>query len=380
MSFMSKEHYLLEEASQITGIPVNTLRTRLNRGELTGLKVSKGKRLVWALPAFTVNDLQSNVPKSSPYQAVFEKWQNEQRNGYRRKASLSENTIDRNAYGVKAFWKHLEKEPDIQEITVENVMLAIAKVPRDKIPTKDNIYMSMLSFYRSLVWQGLRSELDLLRFKEFKPAKNKRPRRTHLKTEEAFQDLLETNHVWYNGRSKYDRDLTDILLRFLYHTGLRNGEICNLAIRDVDFKERIIYVEKGKGDKDRRLGLDPVLVDPLKKYLECRPRSAYKNFFLQENGNPLNRRVVSERVKDIAEKCGQDLTPHGLRRTFITNLLKSGAPSVLVQKIVGHEHLTTTELYDMSTSDEALDLLRKRAEPLKPMPHTTEKRSLYFEF
>jgi site-specific recombinase XerD len=374
-----RDYLLLEEAAKLPGVPTApALRASINRGEIKGIKVPKGSRMVWALPIQTVELLQKG--QESDYDKALEIWKEQQRTGYRRQSQLKENTIERNEYGLIAFWDYLDgikpcedtdikkrrerfgKEQSLERFTLENIIQAIAKVPREKAPTRENIYKSTMSFYRSLVYQGLRSEYDLIKFKDFKPAQNKRPRRTFVKTDELFQELLATNHAWYDGRSKYDRLLTDIILRMLYLTGMRNTELCNLLIKDVDFKDQIIYVEQGKGDKDREIGLDPDLIEPLQNYLKKRPVSKHRNVLLQADGRPLNRRIVAERVKDIANKIGEDLTPHGLRRSFITNLLKEGIPSVLVQKIAGHEHLSTTEKYDMSSAQDALNVLRNRGQ------------------
>lgn len=379
-----RDYLLLEEAAKIPGVPTAAaLRASINRGEIKGIKVPKGSRMVWALPIQTVEVLQKG--QESDYDKALKTWKDQQRTGYRRQSQLKDNTIERNEYGMIAFWDYLDgvkpcsdsdikkqrerfgKEKSLERFTLENIIQAIAKVPRDKAPTRENIYKSTMSFYRSLVYQGLRSEYDLIKFKDFKPAQNKRPRRTFVKNDELFQELLAVNHAWYDGRSKYDRLLTDIILRMLYLTGMRNTELCNLLIKDIDFKNQIVYVEKGKNDKDREIGLDPDLVEPLQTYLTKRPVSKCRNVLLQEDGRPLNRRIVAERVKDIAAKVGEDLTPHGLRRSFITNLLKEGIPSVLVQKIAGHEHLSTTEKYDMSSSKDALDVLRNRGQRLAPV-------------
>lgn len=376
-----KPFYLLEEVESLTTIPANTLRTRLNRGELIGIKVPKkegGSRQVWALLPDAVEMLKSGAPKENIYSKVMEQWKNEQRAGYRCPEPLKENTIQRKEFGLLAFWDFLDgvkpcekkdienrrqqfgKEQSFERLTIANIMTAISKVPKANAPTRENIYKSTMSLYRSLVHQGLRPETDLLRFKEFRPAPNKRPRRTSLKDAGEFESLLLTNQSWYGGRTSYDRLLTDILLRITYLTGMRASEICNLELKDVDFHEQIIYVWKSKHDKDRKIGIDPELLEPLKVYMGKRPESSTKRFFLRQCGLPLNRKAIWGRIKKVAEKAGLDLTPHGMRRSLITKLLMEGAPPALVQKLVGHNNLATTQKYDMSTDEDALDLLRKR--------------------
>lgn len=384
--------YELDEVEALSNgrLKAGTLRQRLNRKLLSGVKKPKGNKLVWAIPQQALDALLEGEKPINPYEKVIERWKQEQRTGYKRKKTLSENTIDRNGYGVLAFWDYLDgvkpceqkdvedrrkkmaREKTLERLTLGNIMQAIANVPRNNPSVRENIYQSTMSLWVSLVHQGLRSELDLMKFKEFRPEKNKRPRRTFIKDESLFKELLTCNAAWYNGRSKYDRILTDILLRIGYYTGLRNAEICNLKRQHVSFREQIIYVEQGKGDKDREVGIDPELMEPLKNYLAKRPASECKNFCVQEDGRPLNRRVISDRIRNLARKYDpeMDLTPHGLRRSFITSLLMEGAPSVLVQKIAGHNKLETTQLYDMTSSKEALDVLRNRRKVAK-VPNAT---------
>lgn len=392
--------YKLDEVEQLTGIKIGTLRQRLNRKLITGVKVPDGKKLVWALMPKDIERLQgeSQAIKKTPYETAVAKWEEEQRTGYRREKPLENWTVERNGYGITAFWDYLDgvkpceqkevperrkllaQEKNLDRFTLDSIMLAISKVPRTMPSSRESIYKATMSLWRSLVYQGLRSELDLNRFKTFRPKPNKRPKREYVDAE-MFAELLLANRAWYAGRSKYDRVLSEVLLYTLYYTGTRNTEVCNLLLPDVDFRKKQIFIEKSKNDKDRDIGLPAELVQPLKDYLEHRPKaSKFKNFFLQEDGTPLNRRVISERIGDVGDKIGADIRPHDFRRTLITDLLTEGAPTVLVQKIVGHENISTTQLYDMTTDRDALDLMRKRGTAARQQAKEPAAAATHFEF
>lgn len=381
----------LDEVSRLTGIPANTLRTRLNRGELSGVKIPFGKRMVWGLLPDVVTSLQEEGRVADEYEFLLSAWKEEMQVGKNRPEPIKQTTIERYCYGIQAFWDCLHggekpkdrkcllewrqaQERSICRFTLTNIAKAI--VATDKPATRFNIYESTRVFYQFLVDRNLRSETDILRFKKFKPAKNKRPKRTHVKDKASFQDLVIANQAWYNGRSKYDRLLTDILLKTLWHTGARNTELCTLTRRAVDFREQVITLI-GKGDKERQVGIHPDLLEPLQAYDKKRPPCSHRYFFAQENGAPLNRRIIWDRIRDVATKIGIDLTPHGLRRTFITRHLIEGAPTTLIQRIVGHERLETTNLYNMSDAQDALDLLRK---PAKTPTVTTEEEEDEWDF
>lgn len=366
----------LDEASRLTGIPTATLRTRLNRGELSGVKISKGKRLIWGILPEVVASLKPKAQDKGEYERLFKQWQDDLRAGRNRSHMVKEGTAEGYRYGLLAFWDNLNEakpadkavleklrksqEKSLHLFTPDNIAKAIANTHSPRMGVKQTLYKGCLSFYQFLVAQGLRPEVDLFLFKKFKPAKNKRPKRTHVKDEEVFRELLTVNQAWYKSRTTYDRLLLDILLKTLWHTGARNSEICGLTRRAVDFREQVMTLI-GKGDKERQIGIHPDLLKALKDYDAKRPACNHKFFFAQEDGDPLNRRLITRRIVSLAERIGVELTPHGLRRTFITRYLLAGAPTTQVQRIVGHERLETTNLYNMSDSRDALDLLRKPA-------------------
>ncbi|HEY9745423.1 MAG TPA: site-specific integrase [Oculatellaceae cyanobacterium] len=317
-------------------------------------------------------------PEANQYESLVKEWETCQTTGYLTGSPLKRETIDRNSYGVRSFWKYLQNKseyrecrPSLEHVTLDNVRRAIAAVPADMPATRENIYKSLLAFYRFLVYKGLRQEADLNGFRAFKPAKNKNPRRTVIKEDGDFQKLLAENQAWSVGRTEYDKILTRMILCLGYHTGLRNSEMCSLLLEDVLLKVGVIRVVLGKGDKNRVVGIRPELEEEIKAYLAKRPKTKCKNFLVQEHGTPLNKKTLGRRVRNLGRKAGIEITPHGLRRSLITQLLLEGVPAVKVQKIAGHSHLETTELYDMSADEDALDVLRGRQRP-KVAPKTEQ--------
>lgn len=371
---MDTKVYTLQEAADILGWDYERLKTMKRRKKLSTVDIPYGQaRFRAGITSETLSLLQ-NEQVEDQYEKLFRQWQNEMRTGKNRRSPVKETTIERYNYGLVAFWDSLHgKKPKDKgrldtwrnsqkrtmcRFTLDNIAHAIASVDKEKAATRFNMYETTRVFYQFLIDQGLRPETDLLRFSKFKPEKNKRPRRTHVKDQSVFEELVTANLAWYSGRSKYDRLLTDVLLKTLWYTGARNNELCTLTRRAVDFRDQVMLLV-GKGDKERSIGIHPDLLEILKAYEIKRPSCNHRYFFAQENGAPLNRRIISERIGDVAEKIGIDLTPHGLRRTFITRYLLAGAPTTQVQRIVGHERLETTNLYNMSDANDALDLLRK---------------------
>lgn len=146
-----------------------------------------------------------------------------------------------------------------------------------------------------------------------------------------------------------------VIMELLYGCGLRVSELCNLNVRDIDFNDNSIKINLGKGNKDRTVLIYDDLRDHLKHYinnerislLQRGSDSLIRNLFLNKNGTPLTPRGVRVILNSILDKMGETyhVTPHMLRHSFATELLNNGADLRSVQELLGHENLSTTQIY-----------------------------------
>ncbi len=152
--------------------------------------------------------------------------------------------------------------------------------------------------------------------------------------------------VLLNGSSN-NRNIA-VLSVFLY-TGLRVSELVNLEIGDVDFEENIIYVHAGKGDKDRIVVMPDICKDHIKSYMRERIKIRSNNnyLFISNKKTKFNTSTVERMVKRVAENSGitKKVTPHVLRHTFATSILRNGGDIRFIQQILGHSSLATTQIY-----------------------------------
>ncbi len=159
------------------------------------------------------------------------------------------------------------------------------------------------------------------------------------------------------------------ILEVLYATGIRVGELVNLRINQVNFEEKTIRV-RGKGKKERMVLLGEPAMAALKAYLLERERlesllRTEKNenspLFLDYKGDPLTDRSV----RRIVEKCvrkglfSKQISPHSLRHTFATHLLDSGADLRVIQELLGHESLSTTQKYTHVSINKLMEVYEK---------------------
>ena len=168
---------------------------------------------------------------------------------------------------------------------------------------------------------------------------------------EEVRSLLDENAK----RTDSLKDRDQAILELMYASGMRASEIVALTVRDVDHNSRTIRVF-GKGKKERLVPFSKDASAAMKAYVgKSRPELAARNkdqvksdkFFLNANGKGLTVRGLEYILKQIDEKTGEylGLHPHELRHTFATHLLENGADLRLIQELLGHESINTTQVY-----------------------------------
>ncbi len=144
------------------------------------------------------------------------------------------------------------------------------------------------------------------------------------------------------------------LLALLYGTGIRASECAGLRNGNVDLVQLTITV-KGKGGHERVIALNPELAEVLRVYLQARgPSLPTAPFFRSRFGRPLSRGSIYERVRRWGQRSrvGFPLSPHRLRHTFATHLVRAGVGLVTIRDLLGHRLITSTQIYLHVTADD----------------------------
>lgn len=154
------------------------------------------------------------------------------------------------------------------------------------------------------------------------------------------------------------------LVDLLFATGLRVGEVSALDVEDFIVKESVFRV-KGKGGRDRlALVVDEETVRVLRQYLEARGqiRTRSPALFLNSSGNRLTTQGITNVIAQLREEAGirRHVTPHMLRHTVATLLLRNGVDIRIVQEFLGHASIATTQRYTHVTKEHLRGVLRKR--------------------
>ncbi|AMK14910.1 integrase/recombinase XerD [Methanobrevibacter olleyae] len=182
--------------------------------------------------------------------------------------------------------------------------------------------------------------------------------------EKEVRDLIDAVNINENDTSlKLKSKRRDkVILTLLYSTGLRISELVKLLKIDIDFDERTIRV-RGKGDKDRIVLFDEDTKELLLDYLN-KDNNGSEFIFVNRNGNKLSPRYLQMMIKNYAKEAGikKKVTPHVLRHSFATHLLKNGVDIRVIQQLLGHSSLSTTQIYtsvDMDTIKTVYDQARE---------------------
>ena len=141
------------------------------------------------------------------------------------------------------------------------------------------------------------------------------------------------------------------MLETMYATGLRVSELCSLPLSSINVQNRLIVVRHGKGNKQRTVPISPFALEWLETYIHdfrsLNKGKKKKEVFLNLRGEPISRNYFFMQVKKYAEQVGIEvsISPHTLRHCFATHLLENGAELRAVQEMLGHAHLSTTQIY-----------------------------------
>ena len=147
-----------------------------------------------------------------------------------------------------------------------------------------------------------------------------------------------------------------LILEILYATGLRVGELVNVKISDIDLSRKVILV-LGKGNKEREVTYGEYCDEILRLYLSDGYRKFNKNnelyLFLNNNGEKITERGIRYVLDQIIKKTSlnKSISPHVLRHSFATHLLNEGCDLLTVQKLLGHESISATQIYTHVSTD-----------------------------
>lgn len=254
---------------------------------------------------------------------------------------LSENTIKSYSVSLYNFLNYIKK--DLKNISDENISKYLDHLNNTMSNNSINHEISALNeFYKYISRKyGITNPM-----KNFNTRKSPKMLPKYLTVEEV-DSLLNVNL-----RNKFDYR-NKAMLELMYATGIRVSELVNLKLNSIDITNCLIRVE-GKGNKERILPIGDIAIKYLNIYIDEYRNSLFpkgktynNDLFLNNHGKKLSRISFDKIIKKEAKNknINKEVSPHILRHSFATHMIEGGADLRSVQLLLGHENITTTEIY-----------------------------------
>ena len=270
---------------------------------------------------------------------------------------LSKNTIESYLNDIIKFLNFYNEKTDTNEFSDEDIEDYVLNLSTSGMSVSSilRIISSIKGFYVYLISEQLNNKIKL----NLIIPKNEKHLPSVL-TEQEVNDLLEQPDI------KKPNELKDkAMLELMYSSGLRVSELINLKLSNINFPEKILKVT-GKGSKERIVPIGDFAMEYLLLYMNrVRNVSRFKNsnylFINTKTGKPYSRQSFFKKIKYYAMKAGitKKVSPHTLRHSFATHLLENGADLIMVQKMLGHTNIETTQIYTQVTTQRIISAYDK---------------------
>lgn len=261
---------------------------------------------------------------------------------------LSENSIDNYKRDISKLANYLQdyktkKQPsNISSEEIKDFLYNHSKKVQAR--SQARLISGLKSFFKFLILENYREDnpMDLIESPKI-----------GLKLPDSLSDKEIRNIIANTGLSNDLEIRNNTILETLYNCGLRVSELINLKISDLFFEDGFIKVT-GKGNKQRLIPTNLYIEDKLSNYINnirihTTPQQGNEDYiFLNRRGKKLTRVMIFTIIKNTVaktENTTQKVSPHTFRHSFASELLKGGADLTVIQALLGHESITTTEIY-----------------------------------
>ncbi|ANB58972.1 tyrosine recombinase XerC [Anoxybacillus sp. B7M1] len=268
--------------------------------------------------------------------------------------NYSQYTIACYTRDIEQFFEFMHEQAleRLDEVTYSDVRLYLTKLHAEQLLSRSisRKISSLRSFYKFLMREKKVTE-NPFALASLPKKEQKIPRFLY------EQELEALFHV--NDLNTAIGQRNQALIELLYATGIRISECCHIHLSDIDFSLATILIY-GKGNKQRYVPFGSFAKQALERYVQkgrnellAKSKTVNHSLFLNFRGSPLTPRGVRYILNEVVEKAAltQKVSPHVFRHTFATHLLNEGADMRTVQELLGHAHLSSTQVYTHVTKD-----------------------------
>ena len=258
-------------------------------------------------------------------------------NGY----AYSEHTIKLYRHQMKWYFEHFD------ELSVSNFKQALMLIPIERFSKRLKLFEAINCFAKFLIQEGILAEDFPYKIKPFRPKR-------HIPPKKLVVDQVGLDRMLTVCKTPLDK----FLLILLSQTGLRASEAAGLQLTDLHLDKSYLVVTRAKWGKTRRVGLTQTVIEAIQEFIPLRTHPGHSSLMTKINGKPMDRNGILTRMEKLGEKAGIPVSPHALRRAFVTINANKGRPLPMLQIACGHSNITTTRSYCMTSEDETIEAMK----------------------
>jgi integrase len=345
------------EAANIVGVSKKAILEWCSSGKLAAHPKAYGRRTTYQIPfsalelliqeqqakASVLSKSEKSLKQQSEqmHEAFVQDWLKAMSNGSSNGKVYSELTINDYRFYLTDFLNrhHI--------LTVKTLQAELMRLPASAYARRFKLYKACVCFAKFLILHQAIEPDFLERVKPYFPKRHAPPKRTCL-DEKSLNALLKACH-----------SLDDtVMVSLLAFTGLRVSEACALCWADADLVLGHLVVRRGKGGKERKLGLNGQLLELLSQTKEDQEPSSEASILRDESGRSMTRHTLYKKLVKLGSKAGVSVTPHALRRAFVTINAAKGRPLPILQRSCGHGDIKTTMLYCRIAEEEVINAMK----------------------
>ncbi len=339
------------QVAQRLGVTSVTVTRWCESGKLPAIAKPYGKKTTYQISPQAVELLvnaqtqeQSAAQKPlklshKSHEELIPHWKTAMAAGLINGRAFSKATMDDYSFYVTAFFKRHK------EVSLSTLKAELARIPNHQIAKRQHCFKAIVCLGKVLIAKNCLDAGVLDAVKPLYPKRHLPPKRSTLSIEE-LEKLFQTCQTLDER----------FILALLAYTGLRASEACALTWEDLNLEARAIHVRLGKGGNQRQVGISAGLMEAIHRYRASLPPTSPNQYvLLNRHGRQMTRSGLYQRLERLGVRAGvKTVSPHALRRAFVTMNASKGRSLVMLQMACGHSKTTTTRSYCLTSEQEAI--------------------------
>jgi integrase/recombinase XerD len=339
----------VRDAAKMLNVSSTTVTRLCKSGHLAASPKPYGKKITYSIPTTSIRIIlrtmenarkvpQTSARSSKDHADFFGAWMQAMQKGLITGKSFSKATIEMYEHYTRLF---LASHP---VLSYDSLHEALLRTEPEAYCKRFKLYKSLVCFGKYLIREGMLDKRFLEQVKPLYPKRHTPPKRPVV-DEQQLRQLIAA------AKTPFQK----MMLIVLGGTGLRVSEAVALKRDDVSFEKQTLVVRLGKGNKTRTVGLSLPVVQAMAEQYEA---VASSWVFSDKEGQQLTRTGLYHHLRRLGRRAGITVSPHALRRAFVTLNANKGRPLQMLQMACGHSDIKTTMSYCLTSEKEVIDAMK----------------------